>query len=82
MRLSSLLCCVSNTPARSDEVDETNKVAVREPVTIIYTLHAFDVIVVPRVLSLKNLKKPPPNRIRHSGCKACSTHLPMKMSAM
>lgn len=30
MRLSSLLCCVSNTPARSDEVDETNKVALKE----------------------------------------------------
>lgn len=30
MRLSSLLCCVSNTPARSDGVDETNKVAPKE----------------------------------------------------
>ncbi|KAG2040172.1 hypothetical protein BDR03DRAFT_949280 [Suillus americanus] len=30
MRLSSLLCCVSNTPARSDEVDEINKVAPKE----------------------------------------------------
>lgn len=34
MRLSSLLCCVSNAPVPSDEVDNT-KVAVRAAIAII-----------------------------------------------